>query len=170
MKSFIHVALAAFALMGSPCVFASYTLNAVQKAVVAAWLSSHPDFRIAEDKDCDCDENIRAIRSACEDCAAPVPDYHPYTVSGDLNGDRVIDFAVVVLNKRIPHDFTLLVFNGPLNPKRPLPAFIKSHMDMTRTGLFYGPPGGSRFRLLIGLFDSDGQVLQPYGKTYRLLE
>lgn len=148
--------------------FAAYTLQAEQQKTIHAWLKVHRGYRLAEDRDCNCEEELRTIRTACADCVAPVPDYHPYTVSGDLNGDNVIDFAVAIVNKRNPKDFTLLVFNGPYNSERPLPAFIESHIDMTNIGLFYGPPGGMRNRLLIGRFESEGQVLEPHGKGYRL--
>ena len=148
--------------------FASYTLNAEQQKSAAAWLANHPAYRLAEDRGCNCDEEIRGIRTGYGGSETPVPDYHPYIASGDFNGDSVIDFAVVVVNRQSPRDFTLLVFNGPLRSKRPLPAFIESHIDMTAAGLFYGPPSGSPNRLLIGPFESEGQVLEPHGKTYRL--
>jgi hypothetical protein len=167
MKSVLLVALATLVLAWAPRTFASHTLNAEQTRVAAAWLADHPDYRIAEDKDCDCDEEIRGIRTGYDGSETPVPDYHPYAVSGDFNDDHVIDFAVAVVNKRKPHDFILLVFNGPLNPDRPVPAFMDAHVDMVRTGLFYGPPSSSTNRLLMGPFESEGLVLQPRGKTYR---
>jgi hypothetical protein len=100
----------------------------------------------------------------------PIPDYHPYVASGDFNGDGAPDCAVIVINTRKPHDFTLLVFNGPVDTPHPIAAFVYAHHDLTRTGLFYGPPRPKPYRLLIGPFESEGLVLQPRGKTYRLEE
>jgi hypothetical protein len=162
MKSVLLGALATLAVVVPPRMFAAYNLNAEQTRIAAAWLAIHPAYRVAEDKDCDCDEDIREVRTG--DVA--VPYYHPYTVSGDFNDDHVIDFAVAVINKRNPHDFILLVFNGPLHPDRPAPTFIHANVDLVRTGLFYGPPSSSKNRLLMGRFWSEGLVLQPRGKTY----
>jgi hypothetical protein len=124
---------------------------------------------MANDHDCSCDEDIQTMRSG-SDGEKPVPDYHPYIASGDFNGDGAIDFAVMVIGTRKPHDFTMLVFNGPVDVAHPVPAFVNPHRDLTRTGLFYGPPRPKPYRLLLGPFASEGLVLQPRGKTYRLEE
>jgi hypothetical protein len=77
-------------------------------------------------------------------------------VTGDFNGDGATDFAVVVIKEHAEHEFTLLVFNGPLDQKRPLPAFVDAHSDLTKTdGLFYGPPRPKPYRLVLGPFESE---------------
>jgi hypothetical protein len=86
MKPFIFVALVALVLGVPVRAFASFALNDQQTKVVAAWLAIHPAYRVAEDGDCECDEDLRDIRNG----DAAVPDYHPYTVSGDFNDGYLV--------------------------------------------------------------------------------
>jgi len=99
----------------------------------------------------------------------PVPDYHPYTVTGDFNGDGVEDFAVVLVDsQKKEKNFALIVFNGPFKPGAVSPAFMESGMDLKYAGLFYGPPRPKPYRLLLGPFESDsGSLLIPRGHGYR---
>jgi hypothetical protein len=101
----------------------------------------------------------------------PVPDYDPYEVSGDFNGDGVGDIAVVLLDTRKQSDaFVLLVFNGPFG-RTSQAALFRIGLDLKRQGLFYGPPQEKPYRLLLGRFYSDfAVVLIPSGKTYRLTD
>lgn len=158
------------ALLPAGCLFASHTLNPKQSGVIASWLSGHPGYRLATDRDCACDESIQRIRVGDGGDGKGVPDYHPYVAVGDFNGDGVVDLAVVVLNTRTRRDFTMLVFNGPVDLSHAVPAFVSRLRDLTGTGLFYGPPASVLNRLMIGSFESEGLVLQPHGKTYRLEE
>ena len=110
----IWTAVATFLLLGISGPTARHSLNANQNIALSAWLSDHPGYRLAHDRDCACDEELRTIRhSGYWGAWKPDPDYQPYVVSGDFNGDGVTDFAVVVINARKDHDFTMLVFNGP---------------------------------------------------------
>lgn len=167
MKSFM---VAIFSLVMSHSVFASHTLTVDQKAVVDAWLKTHQGYRLAEDKDCGCDDDVRATRTQSDGIWKAIPDYHPYWVSGDFNGDTVVDLAAVVVNTKAAHDFWLLVFNGPLDSNHAVPAFTWTHQDLTHTGLFYGPPRPKPYRLVIGPFESEGMILEPHRNTYRLHE
>jgi hypothetical protein len=169
MNLLIWTTFGALLPLGSSGAFASHTLSSEQKSEVAAWLSDHPSYRLANDQDCSCGEDIQAMRAGVGG-EKPVPDYHPYVASGDFNGDGTTDCAVVVISTRKQRDFTLLVFNGPLDIGHPIAAFVYAHHDLTRTGLFFGPPRPKPYRLLIGPFESEGLVLQPRGKTYRLEE
>jgi hypothetical protein len=164
------VLLATILLWTSQSAFAGYTLTIEQRAVIDAWLKTHQDYRIAEDKDCLCDDDISSMRTQSEGDWKAVPDYHPYWVSGDFNGDSITDLAVVVVSTRARREFTLLVFNGPLDATHPVPAFVSPHQDMTHIGLFFGPPRPRPYRLLVGPFESEGLILEPRGKTYRLRE
>jgi hypothetical protein len=166
----IWLTVVALLSLGNSRLFASHTLDSRQMSVVTAWLSDHRGYRLASDRDCACDEDIQAMRAGSGGDWKPVPDYHPYVASGDFNGDGVTDFAVVVISTVKARDFTLLVFNGPVDAHRPVPAFVDQHRDLTRTGLFYGPPRPKPYRLLIGPFESEGLVVQPRGQTYRLVE
>src|ERR1700726_4198438 len=110
MNLLIWTALGAFLPLGNLSLFASRSLNVEQSSVVAGWLSKHPEYRLANDKDCECDEDIRTMRNGSGGVWKPIPGYHPPVACGDFNGDGVIDFAVVVINRCIAHDFVLLVF------------------------------------------------------------
>jgi len=96
-----------------------------------------------------------------------LPDYHPYVVSGDFNGDGEIDFAVAVARTNTPHIFKILVFNGPIKSVGEAPSFVDSISGLTGIGFFYGPPRPKPYRLVVGAFESEGDVLVPKGQTYR---
>ena len=169
MNRLLWIAVAALLPLRSPVMFASHTLDSRQSSVIAAWLNQHPGHRLAKDRDCSCDEDIKEMRVGGGGVWKPIPDYHPYVVSGDFNDDGDIDFAVVVINTSKAHDSMLLVFNGPVDLDHPVPAFVDKR-DYMRIGLFYGPPRPKPYRLVIGPFESEGLLLQPRGKTYRLVE
>jgi hypothetical protein len=107
------------------------------------------------------------MRTYKESSWQAVPDYHPYRVSGDFNGDGIKDFAVVLKNRK-DKSFALVIFNGPLNYRNPTPAFIKSGLDMVHMGLFYGPPRPKPYHLILGPFESEGIELIPKGRTYKM--
>lgn len=160
----------ACALALIPSASATHLLSTDQKKVVSAWLGKHPGYRLATDKDCACDEDLRTIRvTGYGGRWKPVPDYHPYVVSGDFNGDGEIDFAVAVVRTNAPHKFTILVFNGPITSVGDAPSFVDADSDLTGIGFFYGPPRPKPYRLVVGAFESEGYVLTPKGRTYRLI-
>lgn len=151
-----------------PSAFASHLLSTVQNEVVSAWLHKHPGYRVANDKDCACDEDLRAMRKTGYGGRwKPVPDYHPYAVSGDFNGDGEVDFAVAVIRTNAAHKFTILVFNGPIKSVDDPPSFVEADSNLTGTGFFYGPPRPRPYRLVVGAFESEGYILVPKGRTYR---
>jgi hypothetical protein len=148
---------------------ASHLLSADQKEVVSTWLHKHPGYRLANEKDCACDEDLRTMqRTGYGGRWKPVPDYHPYAVSGDFNGDGEIDFAVAVIRTNVAHKFTILVFNGPIKSIGDSPSFVDADSNLTGTGFFYRPPRPKPYRLVVGAFESEGYVLVPKGRTYRL--
>jgi hypothetical protein len=102
----------------------------------------------------------------------PVPDYQPYVATGDFNNDGDGDFAAVVVDTTKPIDkgFTLLVFNGPFttSSENAIPAFEKGGLNLQGAGLFFGPPRPQPHRLVVGRFESEGMLLQPSGRSYRL--
>ncbi len=146
------------------------TLTQQEQKVLEAWLSRHPEYRIAEDEDCACPDDIRQMRAGSGGVWKAVADYRPYVATGDFNGDGQEDFAVVVVERsKKRSNFTLLVFNGPFESETVSPAFIKSGLDLMYRGLFYGPPRPKPYRLVVGRFESDtGSVLVPHGRGYRL--
>ena len=145
-----------------------HKLNSQQAEVIEFWLNNHQGYRLANDADCVCDEDLRNIRRRYGGAWKPVPGYQPYVTSGDFNGDGQVDFAVVVLNQsKGKRQFTLLVFNGPFESSEGAPAFVDSDLDLKGSGLFYGPPRPTPYRLVIGRFESEGTTLLPHGATYR---
>jgi len=161
--------LMACLLLGVPT-WGGHTLTAQEQKVLQNWLAHHPEYRIATDEDCDCADDIRQMKAGWDGAWKPVPDYHPYTATGDFNGDGVEDFAVVVIERsKQENNFALVVFNGPFKSETASPAFMQSGLDLKYQGLFYGPPRPKPYRLLLGRFESDsGVVLIPHGRGYKL--
>lgn len=149
--------------------WAGHTLSAAEQKALGTWLTKHPVYRLATDGDCDCADDIKQMKAGSGGKWKPVPDYHPYAATGDFNSDGVEDFAVVVIDRsKLKDNFVLLVFNGPFPSKTVSPAFMKSGLDLTDQGLFYGPPRPKPYRLVQGPFESEGWVLVPHGRTYKL--
>lgn len=147
-----------------------HTLTAREQTVLKSWLVNHPQYRLAINKDCDCEGDIQQMKTGYGGLTTPVPGYHPYVATGDFNGDGVRDFAVVVIDReKKEKNFTLVVFNGPFRPGTTSPAFIESGLDLKRSGLVFGPPRPKPYRLVLGPFESDSGVsLAPQGRSYRL--
>jgi hypothetical protein len=146
-----------------------HTLTLQEQKILDAWLAGHPEYRAAADGDCNCAEDIQQMRKGYGGSWRPVPDYHPYVATGDFNSDGATDFAVVVIERaKSIHNFTLLVFNGPLGPKTASPTFVGSGLDLRYEGLGFGPPRPKPYRLLMGPFESDNTaILVPQGRTYK---
>jgi hypothetical protein len=144
------------------------TLTADQQKALSSWLAQHAKYRLATDADCDCPLDIKQMRDGYGDPRYALPDYHPFTATGDFNDDGVEDFAVALIDQKASADkFTLVVFNGPFSRE---PAFIKPSLDLRRDRLFYfGSRKSKPYRLMVGPFNSDsGFRLRPSGTTYRI--
>src|SRR5258708_5456139 len=104
--------------------------SSAQREVVASWLAQHPEYRAAEDKDCECAEDIAQLRAGNGGNWTAAPDYHPYRAVGDFNGDGAVDFALVVLeSSKAARQFTVLVFNAPYD-KKAVPIFLVPSLDL----------------------------------------
>jgi len=147
----------------SPEIVALPLLDNLQKIAVADWLVRNPDFRIATEKDCDCDDDIRFTREKGP-FGSPLPTYEPYLSVGDFNGDGKQDFGIIVVDLHNPDKGMLLIFNGPFGKGSKLPAFTTTVGTLKRIALFQSYKIG---RLLIGPFESEGCVYEPEGETYR---
>ena len=162
------IAVVFSALSLSPVFAARHVLVLAEKEVVSSWLGRHPGYRLATDRDCNCDEDLRKIRSEGYGGRwKPVPNYHPYTVIGDFNGDGEDDVAVAVVRTKDTLKFTILVFNGPFK-RDESPSFTDADLKMTGVGFFFGPPRPKPYRLVVGPFESEGYILIPKGQTYRV--
>ena len=148
------------------------TLTPDQQAALASWLAQHATYRLAADADCDCALDIKQVRDGYGDPRYALPDYHPFTATGDFNGDGIEDLAVALIDPKADVDkFTLVVFNGPFTAARPVtPAFLKPGLVLRRDRLFYfGSRKPRPYRLMVGPFNSDsGFRLRPSGSTYRI--
>lgn len=142
--------------------------SASHRAVLQKWLAKNPKFLVATDKDCgQCANEIASERRRSG------PDYHPYYVVGDFNGDGKKDFAVALIELeaddegRAEQKFMVLVFNAPFSRRTAGPAFEKDDLALRDGGLFFGPPRQRPYRLYIGLFGTDqGLTLIPRGRKY----
>ncbi len=160
------------ALYALPSV-AAHTLSPVHRVVLSSWLQSHPNLRLASIRDCRyCKDDVARMRHGIDEVWKPVPDYHPYRAVGDFNGDGNIDFAVVLIDKtKSEKAFVLAIFNGPFAAAAKPPAFVEADLDLSREGLFFGPPRPKPYRLVIGEFESDNSgLLEPNGGSYRWSE
>jgi hypothetical protein len=147
------------------------TLTADQQKVIASWLVQQVNYRLATDADCNCPLDIKQMRDGYGDPRYALPDYHPFTATGDFNDDGAEDFAVALIDAKADADrFTLMVFNGPFSNGPVEPAFIKPGLDLRRDRLFYfGSHKPKPYRLMVGPFNSDsGFRLRPSGTTYRI--
>jgi hypothetical protein len=147
-----------------------HTLTQREEKVLDTWLSQHPTFRAATDADCDCLDDIQQMKTGYGGNWTPYPDYHPYAVTGDFNGDGAEDFAAVVIDRsKTSKNFTLLIFNGPFGSTQPAPAYVESGLDLRGEGMSFGPPRPKPYRIVVGPFESDNTfILVPKGKTYKV--
>jgi hypothetical protein len=147
------------------------TLTAEQQKVLASWLAQHANYRLATDADCDCPLDIQQMRDGYGDPRYALPDYHPFTATGDFNDDGTEDFAVALIDSKASVEtFTLVVFNGPFLKAPAAPAFLEPDLKLRRDRLFYfGSRKPKPYRLMVGPFNSDaGFRLRPSGTTYRI--
>jgi hypothetical protein len=149
--------------------WSGYALSLQEHQVLKNWLARHSEYRQATDEDCDCVADMQQMRGGYGGQQKPVPGYHPYSATGDFNGDGVEDFATVLIDRRRQaRNFALIVFNGPFQSEPPQPAFMESDLNLKYEGLFYGPPRPKPYRLLLGPFETDsGSLLIPNGRGYR---
>jgi|SRR5579871_1768971 len=167
-STLLFAAAFSLALLAAPA-FAGHALSQDQEKLVAAWLAENKTFRMASDIDCDCEKDIQRMRAGYGGDWKPVPDFHPYIVTGDFNGDGVDDFAVVLMNNANQNNnYAIVVFNGPFVKDTVEPAFVIAGLDLRFQAFFYGPPHIKPYRLLVGRFGTEGTPLIPSGATYTL--
>lgn len=162
-----------FAAIAKGDELAPHKLDSEQQKTLDAWLKQHSNLRLAEIGDCGCDMELQEMRNG-DAMGVPMPEYNPYCVVGDFNGDGNADFSVALVDTAkkehfIDNYFVLVVFNGPFNGKAKAPAFIETNTNLSSQGLFFGPPSQKPYRLGLGLFRSEGLVLVPDKRTYKWL-
>ncbi len=136
-----------------------------QQAVLKTWISEYPEFRVANDNDCECADDIAEIRKGDGGVWKANPNFHPYYVSGDFNLDKKLDFAVILIKQSEKGKHYLAIFNGPYQ-KNTQPAYLSPEEG----ALFYGAPRPKPYRLIVGVFGSEGASVEPKGASYELKE
>ena len=149
-------------------------LHLSHRIIVARWLLRHPEMRLARPEDCgDCQEAIGAVKANSSGDQYNIPGFTPYYSRGDFNRDGREDFAVAIIDtKQNKFAFTVLIFNGPLNALKSMPAFQQDGLELRGGGLFFFPNRTINGNALIaGPFESDNTVLfKPVGATYEMDE
>ena len=136
------------------------------KGSIASWLSHHPGYRLANDADCSCADDIAQVRAGSPPQWPPIPDYHPFYMVGDFRGDGADDVAVGVIAQEHPNKFRVLIIHGAPPNGRASKIFLSEELDF-RQGLFYGAPRPKPWRLVVGPFESEGVTFEPTRDGYR---
>ena len=162
MKAIVPILVGSFCLSASAASGGSSNLSSPQLATLQEWLIRHPTFRRATAKDCDCDDDIRQMRTVGS-FEGPIPDYDPYTRVGDFRHNGQSDFAVVVIDGGKQTQGTLLIFDGPFQGEGKRPAFVGRIGQVSRTAIFKSPKGPWP---VVGEFESEGCAYLPRKGTY----
>jgi hypothetical protein len=87
-------------------------IRASQIEAIHTWLDAHPQYRLAVDDDCHCAEDIEDLRRGDGGAWSPQPDFHPYYVTGDFDGDGFEDAAIVVSPRDTAAQIAVVIFFG----------------------------------------------------------
>ena len=130
------------------------------------WLDGHNSYRLAEDTDCECSDDLVEFRTKSEGVWKAQPDYRPYFVKGDFRQNGQADFAVIVVkrDKNKPNDGLLLIFDGPFAVSGKPPAYVGKAAPLRGAGV--GVPPGHNWPVY-GRNFSEGCLYKPWKRTYR---
>jgi hypothetical protein len=145
-------------------------LTESQKRILLNYLHDNPILQLATDEDCNCADDLNAARTIAPNdpyAYGKGRRYQPYLVSADLNGDGLLDMAVVMINYSAhdqSHPGELLIFAGDANGKtNPVPTYVEKDLPLQNAALSLSasPP----HYLLFGLFEAEGcaYVSTPQG-------
>lgn len=132
------------------------------RSTINAWLAEHPQYRLALAEDCQCDDDIETLRNGAGLAWRPQPDYQPYYLHADFDGNRQDDVAVVVLAPKLDAPILVLVLLSVSEGTKPKVLEIpRGGSSVTGRGLFLGlPQRGSSATgrtLLFGAFASEAE-------------
>jgi hypothetical protein len=157
----IFVAIAFFLPVSAEA--ATSVPNSGQRAVLTAWLNRNPQFRLATEKDCDCGDDIKQVRTNGP-WGESVPDYEPYMLVGDFRKNGQSDLAVVVTKIEASNaEGMLVIFDGPFRRANKQPAFIGSVGALAHEALFLTQQDKIP---IFGAFGSEGCVFRPDRRVY----
>ena len=124
------------------------------------WLAENNKYRLATIDDCECLENVLSLRRGSGGAWKPQPDYQPYYVANDFNGDGVSDFAVVVRPMVSEEGSLVLIFLGKSGGGYAVPLVHSvRERSIANLGFFLGRAKEKPVVLLIGVFFSEGEVI-----------
>ena len=92
--------------------------------VLANWLMSHRAYYVVNSFHC-------VIAEEYSNCETRLRKGNPYTAVGDFNGDRQIDFAVLLEIEPGAGPNTLVMFNAPFGGPMKEPAFVYAGLSAT---------------------------------------
>jgi hypothetical protein len=121
--------------------------------MIRSWLAVHPEYRLAIDVDCRCDQHIRELRTGSDGWPAQ-KDFHPYFARGDFNHDRQEDIALGVRAAGERGQFRVLILSKSAKPYLSDPFLLGD-------AIFYGPPRAKPHLLLVGGFETEVGSLEP---------
>lgn len=132
-----------------------------QRPALRAWLAGHRPYRVVDEAECACDDELFAIRHAAVGHRADRSGhlYHPYYAEGDFDGDGKSDFAVVVADRRSGRARRVLIFTRSGAGYVP---FLSGHIAR-ESMLFADTPPPARTRLTVGSWRLSRQVFDPAG-------
>jgi hypothetical protein len=128
---------------------------------VRRWLDEHPEQRLANSSDCDCQEEISELRRGVGKAWPAQPSYQPYYTRGDFDGNGQQDFAVLVRTSSGERKAQILIFlRQPASQASRIVARPLDRRNLKGFGLFVGKADGARARLLAGAFGSEGYEIE----------
>jgi hypothetical protein len=140
-------------------------LDESEKAALASYLATRPDLRVPLASECGCDDDIAQMRMDGEG-GQPMPQYEPYILRGDFNGDGEEDFAIMLARETedgAPGG-VLAIFNGPFGGYGSSPSAAEFKFAFRKyLALFARQDDG---HLLMGQFESEGCAYEPRGAGY----
>lgn len=154
-----------FFLLGTISVFAAESMDAIRpphSEIIQRWLLAHPGYRLATTSDCNCDEDIEAIRKGDGNAWKPEPGYQPYVAIGDFDGDGVEDIATVAVPDRADAGiFVLIALSAPNGEAGEVLQVARDGSNVAGRGLFVRranlKSNGICSRLLFGAFSSEAE-------------
>jgi hypothetical protein len=106
----LAIAVVSVACSNAAQVSASIPLS--HRTSVDNLLSKHPEYRAATPEDCQCNEDIESVRHGDGAAFPAVPEYQPYVMQGDFDGDGVGDVAIVAMTTTPEHKIVVRVSIG----------------------------------------------------------
>ena len=130
-------------------------------SAITSWLVRNPDYHVLDDSDCKCNDDLMETRTQTHGVWVGNPEYHPYYVLGDFNGDGRLDVAIGVGKRGLSGKFSVLIIDNYEAQHAPIGGGFLSRPFDIGEALFFGPPRPKPYSLLVGHFDSEGWEFIP---------